>query len=146
MAGSGLASSGKAGRREEKHGQPVPKVGRWGARANRDAGGGFHIAQLNPAGVTAPGFRARWCSRERETAARWGACQPVRCGQFSRSRPIKADSANRLQGRAGPPTDSPARRTRRSDAGRATANCGRPTDSARYVPVSNARDTAPRVR
>lgn len=89
MAGSGLASSGKAGRREEKHGQPVPKVGRWGARADRDAGGGFHIAQLNPAGVTAPDFRAGWCSREHETAARWSAvdrCVAVGSHEADRSR------------------------------------------------------------
>ena len=39
---------------------------------------------------------------------------------------------------AGPPTDSPARTTRRSDAGWATASSGQPTESARYVPVSNA--------
>lgn len=61
-----------AGRREEKHGQPVPKVERWRAHPNRDAGTGLHVAQLYPAAVSAPSFRAGWCSRERETDARWG--------------------------------------------------------------------------
>ena len=54
---------------------------------------------------------------ERETVAGWGASLPVRLGRFSRRRPIKGDSANRLRIRADPPTDSPARTIPRSDAG-----------------------------
>ena len=49
-AGSGLARG--------EHGQPVPMVEGRGARLDRDAGGGFHVAPLNPAGVTAPDTRA----------------------------------------------------------------------------------------
>ena len=109
----GLSSSGQA-RGEAWPTHPV--VEGCGARADRDAGDGLHISQLNPVGGHRSG-RGTWGgSRDRETVAGGGASRRVRCGRFSLKKPLKVNSADRVRLGASPHTDLRARATRRGDA------------------------------
>ena len=67
------------GWREEKQGRPVPVAERWRARADRDAGGGLHVARLLPAGHRS----GRSGGVLLEVARDGRASRPVRRSRFS---------------------------------------------------------------
>ena len=78
---------------------------------------------------------ARGTARRSREGARVEGCVAV--GSHWK-RLLEVNSAERVRLRVSPHTNVRARTTRRSDAGLTTAISGRPTDSPRYVRVSDA--------